>query len=289
MGFLSSAVSAAGSIAGGLISKNANENALATQTKLQREFAQNGIQWRVADARKAGIHPLAALGVQTSSYTPQVIGDTLGSAVGDAFGRMGQGLSRPIKASQTQFERNLQDAQITRISLENEGQGLKNEILRQQLASAVAVSNTGLPPASPGSGSSRSKIPNAIDAGQASPFLPKSIFNPQALEPTASQPGIPQQEVGAINDYGFARTHAGYAVIPSSDVKEKIEDQMIPELGWAIRNLIIPAFGGRKNAPPKHWLPKGAKEWSFNPVTGEYWPRRSSIPFVDLIRSLRGK
>lgn len=41
-----------------------------SQIALQREFAQNSIQWRVADAKKAGIHPLAALGAQGTSYTP---------------------------------------------------------------------------------------------------------------------------------------------------------------------------------------------------------------------------
>lgn len=34
-----------------------------------REFAQNSIQWKVEDAKKAGIHPLAALGTQ-SAYAP---------------------------------------------------------------------------------------------------------------------------------------------------------------------------------------------------------------------------
>lgn len=42
----------------------------AEEAKRQREFAQNSIQWRVADARAAGIHPLAALGAQVSGYVP---------------------------------------------------------------------------------------------------------------------------------------------------------------------------------------------------------------------------
>lgn len=37
---------------------------------LQREFAQNSIQWKVADAKKAGLHPLYALGSNGASYTP---------------------------------------------------------------------------------------------------------------------------------------------------------------------------------------------------------------------------
>lgn len=41
--------------------------------KLQREFAQQGIQWKVQDAKHAGIHPLAALGAVTPSPSIPVI------------------------------------------------------------------------------------------------------------------------------------------------------------------------------------------------------------------------
>ena len=38
--------------------------------EMQYDFAQNSIKWRVADAKQAGIHPLAALGVSPSSASP---------------------------------------------------------------------------------------------------------------------------------------------------------------------------------------------------------------------------
>lgn len=48
----------------------------------QKEFKQNDIQWKVADAKKAGLHPLAVLGSASSPYTP--MGQTVtGSSVGD--------------------------------------------------------------------------------------------------------------------------------------------------------------------------------------------------------------
>lgn len=37
----------------------------------QKEFAQNSIQWRVQDAKNAGINPYAVVGGQTAGYTPQ--------------------------------------------------------------------------------------------------------------------------------------------------------------------------------------------------------------------------
>lgn len=38
--------------------------------QMQYDFAQNSIKWRVKDAKEAGIHPLAALGVSPSSASP---------------------------------------------------------------------------------------------------------------------------------------------------------------------------------------------------------------------------
>lgn len=37
----------------------------------QKEFAQNSIQWRVQDAKAAGINPYAVISGQTAGYTPQ--------------------------------------------------------------------------------------------------------------------------------------------------------------------------------------------------------------------------
>jgi hypothetical protein len=50
-----------------------------------REFAQNSIQWKVEDAKKAGIHPLAALGTQ-SAYAPSSYS---GGDAGEAQATMG--------------------------------------------------------------------------------------------------------------------------------------------------------------------------------------------------------
>lgn len=41
---------------------------------LQRQFAKMGIRWRVADAKAAGLHPLAALGSSGASGSPITVG-----------------------------------------------------------------------------------------------------------------------------------------------------------------------------------------------------------------------
>lgn len=97
---------------------------------LQREFAQSGVQWKVADAQKAGIHPLAALGANTTSFSPVSLGDLKGSN----FGEMGQDIGRAVKAAMSDQDR----AEETRREAEKltlEKAGLENEILRTELAS----------------------------------------------------------------------------------------------------------------------------------------------------------
>ena len=84
MGLFGSIGSAIGGIASGIGSiigagqSAANAEAInQANYEHQKEFAQNGIRWKVADAKAAGLHPLAALGAQTSSYTPSaVVGDS---------------------------------------------------------------------------------------------------------------------------------------------------------------------------------------------------------------------
>lgn len=62
--------------------------------ELQREFAQNSIQWKVEDAKRAGIHPLAALGASGYSASPSYVGADNGIA--QAGQQLSQGLSKAL-------------------------------------------------------------------------------------------------------------------------------------------------------------------------------------------------
>jgi len=53
----------------------------------QKEFAQNSLQWRVADAKAAGLHPLFGLSGGSSSYSPvAVVGQGSSVSVGPGRG-----------------------------------------------------------------------------------------------------------------------------------------------------------------------------------------------------------
>lgn len=124
-------ISAAAPIIGGLLSNKQSADNKAEDVALQREFAQNGIRWKVADAKAAGLHPLHALGASTASYTPSIsVTDGLGNAMSEA----GQGLGRAINAQQTQSERSLQQAQLAHL----EAQTRKEDAMSAYYASEAS-------------------------------------------------------------------------------------------------------------------------------------------------------
>lgn len=102
---------------------------------LQYDFAQQGVQWRAADALAAGIHPIYALGSSGASYSPSAI--SLGTARVDPetmdLGSMGQDISRAISATKSQTDRDVAfNESVRKLSLTK--MGLENELLSTQIA-----------------------------------------------------------------------------------------------------------------------------------------------------------
>lgn len=72
MSWLAAGIAALGSLFGGRRDRKAQEEANAQNVAYQREFAQHGISWRVEDAKRAGLHPLYALGGSGATFSPSV-------------------------------------------------------------------------------------------------------------------------------------------------------------------------------------------------------------------------
>lgn len=237
------------------------------QADIQEEFARNGIRWRVEDAKAAGIHPLAALGAQTTSYQPVQVGGGYDS--GPDYRGMGQNIMSSFLNKATQDERTgaLADLQFRRAELDVEGEEIRNAILATQFRQM-----NNLPPPLP----SNSGLSPHLLAGQGNSSPTGSGYvTEKPLERIHSATGNPAQEVGEVPDYAYARTQSGLAIVPSKDVKEKIEDQFVPEMSWAARNLIAPNLGLAKPPNPKDYpLPKGYKEWKWDHLTQQYRPSK---------------
>lgn len=259
---LGALVGAGASIAGSAMNASAaasnNAATLADKEKdreLQREFAQSGIQWKVADAKKAGIHPIYALGGSTASYTPSAISLSTPD-IGSGLATAGQDIGRAIGATATQQQRDTAYTVATqKLSLERAG--LENELLKSQIARARQTPNPPMPAASQ-SGNAFLIDGQGQTAGAA--------FKDQADKRIPSG-HMPNAEGGAIPDIGYARTQTGWAPIPGKDVKERIEDNLIQEGLHAFRNNVLPSVG--INRTPPFPAPEG-KYWFFDPIRQEY-------------------
>jgi hypothetical protein len=273
---LEALLSAGTSLISGLLGKSSQDKAneiaqqnAANNIALQREYAQNAIQWKVADAKAAGVHPLYALGASTTSFSPVAVGVSGGNPLGEGIARAGQDIGRALQSGRTAGGREqLVAQQAAALTLER-GQ-LENELLRTQIASARArLTAPQVGPAVPTTGD------NYMVPGQAN----SPLIKPKALNVAPGSLDQPSSEGGAITDVGYARTTTGWAPVPSADVKERIEDQLIPEAMWAWRNNVLPTIG--KNMAPPPFKPPPGKVWDWNPAAQEYqlfdaghwWPR----------------
>lgn len=240
----------------------ANRDAVAAANaateRLSREFAQSGVSWRVEDARRAGIHPLFALGMQSPS-APTVMAGTSDPvpSEGSLTAQWGQDLTRALMSTQTGAQRELMALQVASLKMDVEGKALDNQ-MRLRTLSQLGTQG----PSFPGSDNF---IPGQGNSG---------LMRVKPSERTSTQPGRYAQEAGWVPDVGYARTDTGLAPIPSKDVKERIEDQFIPETMWAIRNQLAPNITGG-GAPPKSQLPRGYDYWRWSFQKQEWQPTKN--------------
>lgn len=256
-------LAAAASIGSSILGNKASEKAADKNANLQREFAQSGIQWKVEDAKKAGISPIYALGAQTHSFSPVQVGSDF-SGVAQA----GQDIGRAIDSTRSPgakldaYTQTAQQLQLTRMGLENELLGSQIAKLRQGSPSP------GIP-----TGGEKYLIDGQTQTLSSTPALEEQFKR------SPSRTGEASLELGTVADAGHTRTPmGGYAVVPSMDAKNRIEDQAIPEISWAIRNMLAPMFSEKYMNPPKLKLAPGYK-WTYNPITAEYYPVRRNKRF----------
>jgi len=263
MGFLEGVGEALPGVIGGWLGmdKSARDAEAAgdKNAEIQRQFAQHGIRWRVEDAKQAGIHPLAALGASTQSFSPSYVGGD----GGNIMAQMGQDVSRAIHATRSSDERTISKLQIAGMEADLRGKELDNQLRASQLQKIGGAS------VGPG-------MPTPMDTPTSIPGQSGSGVVIKPAQVTASRAGVPAQQAGGINDYGFTRTNTGLSIVPSSDVKERIEDQMIPELMWAFRNQLLPNFGTHPAPDPREFkLPAGYDQWKWNHMAQEFQPYNS--------------
>lgn len=217
---------------------------------MQREFAQNSIQWKVADAKKAGVHPLYALGSMPITPSPS---SWDGGA--SSMSSMGQNISRALMANRDRRERVAIAAEEARTRKQADAlfdqQLRKNELDMEYTRSLIARNNSAqLGPPAP----STSPAPGSV------------VLGPARVE--VGSIGAPERSPGAITDRQFQhRSGGGLGYVPSEQAKERMEDDAFQELGWFWRNNIMPNFERRAEEYPSTRdfpLPRNQRwEWDF--------------------------
>lgn len=282
---LGSIVSAVGSIAGGILKGNSAQNVAGMNYEAQKEFAQNGIRWKVEDAKRAGIHPLYALGASTQGYSPTA-GYTGDFGISDAAAQFGQGYERAQQAKMTKEERDKQDVRDAiqdMAALEDLNQKRRlndaqirlanSEIFRNFALSTNALRKTGLPPAMPGG-------LGGVIAGQGNSYATGQT-TPEISSVVTSEKGTPSVQAGSPPDVRFYRTlSGGRAPLPTEDAGDAMDAALGAGLQWSFRNNLVPWLANFFPINDPHRLPG---EY-YDLLTGEYRKKDSKRSFIDTLR-----
>jgi len=252
----------------------------------QKEFAQNGIRWKVADAKAAGLHPLAALGALTASYSPSAV---IGDSPDYSFLKdMGQGIDRAMDAKATQRERaereqkenalfneELKGKQLQNQETETRIQSMKWDMAMELARNAAQSARTQQQvPAMPSLAPDGSLMP-----GQSNATSPGDIIKTKPAEIVMNDPATPAAEAGSNPEIRYFRTSdGGYSIARSEAYADSTDDDLAGQLSWELRNrLPATAWDSSSAAPPASYLPdrgRGGWAWSYNPLRQAYYPYR---------------
>lgn len=273
--FVSDAINALGSIVGGNAQAEATASANKSNIRYQKEFAQHGIQWKVEDAIRAGIHPLAALGANTISFQPSTIAPdkswiaSAGQSIGKAVGSFKTGAERELARIQIAKEAEL----LKRYKLENVG--LAQQIKENEQSTTIEAKPRGaFGTIGQADAASRSGIVET-------PLPPDYGYTEPQIEASQSM-GI---AYGNRPFYKYSVTPDGRAYLNvSKEMEESLENDLPMKFKYWIKEAGDYAKGlwhyNRPNTEgAKAWrtmlmtmrprAPKG-KEWRYNPLGG-FW------------------
>lgn len=196
----------AGLFGGGDISSRA---AAANDAAYNREVMQNQVQWKVEDAKKAGVHPLYALGAPSVSWSPSTAGG--GPSTIQRVADAGQGIARAASAyGDSNMRRKLFEQEVRM----NELKIKDAEISLAKNASVGAMNTSGA--TVPINSSDSHSIPgqgNAIGVSNRIPLPASTKY---------------VSRTGSVEHY------------PSKEVAEAIEDNMLYQAEHFYRNRIAP-------------------------------------------------
>lgn len=247
------------------------------QIQLQKDFAQQGIQWRVADAKAAGIHPLYALSGGGAAYSPQAVSVGGGSESGPDMGRdlanMGAGIGRAVAATSSKEDRSDAAYQSTMRVMGMERARLENTLLETQILAAQSALN-------------RAQVGPGMPTGRS------GAFDIKPAEITSNSPERPGAEAGPQQPGNrYVSVSPGGNVVTPLPAKEMNFDELSTPgtATWQFWNTIAPFFSSdarEAGRPPRSMLPPNKDYWEWTPmgyVARKYapWQNHPRRPGVD--------
>lgn len=240
---LGSIIGALGSLGGGLLGASSAKKQMA----MQKEFAQNQLQWKAADAEKAGISKYFAMGAPTASYSPVNIGDY---GVADAAKQLGSGIDSQGGAGSTTTAKFAGiSAEIQKAQLD--GLRIDNDIKRAELASKINIGTQ------PGAGGIMDR---EVLSG------PEGFKLKKESAPASQEMG--HKSFGVSPEVDMYRTPTGWAPQQPQALQEAFENDWMSLWQWRIRNKVLPFYLDEYRAIPKE--AKGLGEYYFDPLQGQY-------------------
>lgn len=130
-----------GSFLGGIFGNKAADKRQAEMLAWQERMDNTKIQRTQADAKAAGVHPIAAMGGSLHSPSPVSVGGHTD------FSNMGQNIGRAVEATMDSHQKQSEVEKMADV-LKLENMELQNDVIRTQLANSAAatVRQAGNPP-----------------------------------------------------------------------------------------------------------------------------------------------
>lgn len=245
------------------------------QMQLQENLMHHGVRWRVQDAKRAGIHPLAALGANVSQFSP------IGSAgqhvpSTDWVGKTGQNIGRAVTAAgrkEQQAATIEYNQQMMKANLKNAN--LRNDLLASQIQRYKQTGPTiGGDHVIQGQGDSSHQaavIRKPVGTASATKGIPTRTGPVNSVKFQRQAGGDRHRDPAFNPDVGYTRTKTGWAPVYGQKSKEQREDDIIGSVAWNVANRLAPTLGsafGVGMSPPFK-APKGMR-WFYHPMKQEY-------------------
>lgn len=114
-------------LAGASAAESAAHQQADTNYERQKEFAQNGLQWRVQDAQKAGVHPLFGLNANTQGFSPNPISDP-------GWAELGRSTGHEVAAAFDTNERSRQRLALEQMKADKKKTEAETMLIENQIA-----------------------------------------------------------------------------------------------------------------------------------------------------------